>query len=336
MDRLLFKSGELRLFIVQVQAKMEMDSEKLAKLTGVSGRTVRDWRREKFNPTKEHIEKMSELSGITIPEYKILSSYWYVKRAARLGGKRTFELYGLLGTKESRSKGGKSSWLKRKNNPELWNKYTNTILRPEESVDLAEFIGIMLGDGGMTRFQCVIYLNSDTDQEFAHYVCDLVEKLFGLKAAIYKSKREKVWRVSISGVNLVEYLKLKGLSIGNKVHLQVEVPPWIWAKSEYIKACIRGLIDTDGCFALHRYKVNGTQYCYPKICFTNRSEPILDFVDKGLKQLGFNPKRTFMYEVWLHRHSEARKYLEEIGTRNYRPNVKKILEGGPDGKAQVC
>lgn len=327
MDKLSFIEGDLSSFISEVEVKLGVRSEKLAKLIGISGRTLRDWKKEKFNPSSEAIFELSKLSGIAVPKHKNLPQYWYIKRAGALGGKRSFELYGLLGNKADKVKGGKSSWLKRKNDPELWNKYTNLILKPEESVDLAEFIGIMLGDGNITRFQCAIYLNSDTDQEYAEYVCSLVKKLFALKAVIYKSKREKVWRVSISSVNLVEYLKLKGLAIGNKVHLQVEVPPWIWAKPEYIRACVRGLIDTDGCFTLHKYKVNGTQYCYPKICFTNRSEPILDFVDKGLIQLGFSPKRTFKYKVWLHKQKEIEKYLDEVGTRNYRPNVKTILEG---------
>lgn len=93
----------------------------------------------------------------------------------------------------------------------------------------------------------------------------------------------------------------------------------------YVKVCIRGLVDTDGCFALHRYRVNGKEYCYPKICFSNRSEPLLEFVYQGLKQLGFNPKRTYKYQVWIHNQNETRRYLKEIGTNNYKPAVKQIL-----------
>lgn len=327
MDRLSFKSGELKLFIQQVQDKLGVDSEGLAKLVGLSGRTIRDWKREKFKPTGKHILRMSEISKVKIPQHETLPLYWNISKAAQLGGKRTFELYGLLGTKESRSKGGISSWLKRKNNPELWKKYTNPIKRPAESTDLAEFIGIMLGDGGLTHFQCSIYLNSETDQEFAYYITNLVKKLFGIEPKIYIHKKHKVWRVSISGVNLVEYLTSKGLYLGNKVHLQVGVPDWISTKEGYMRACIRGLVDTDGCFTIHRYRVKNKVYAYPKLAFSNRSEPILQFVYQGLKQLGFNPKRTFEYGVWLHNQQEVRRYLQEIGTRNYKPSVKKILGG---------
>lgn len=327
MDRLSFKNGELRNFIEQVQNRLGVNTNELAELVGLSGRTIRDWKREKFKPSKDVIIKISTLSGVRIPQYETLSPFWNATTSGRLGGKKVYKLYGLLGTRESRVKGGVMSWYRRKKDPDLLKKYTNSFKKPRESSNFAEFIGIMLGDGGMTHFQCSIYLNSDTDQEFAYYVRDLVNKLFGIMPKIYIHRKHKVWRVSVSGVNLVEYLRFKGLSIGNKVHLQVGVPDWIWSQIDYVKACIRGLIDTDGCFALHRYKVNGKEYCYPKTCFTNRSEPLLDFVFQGLKQLGFNPKRTYKYGVWLHNQNEVRRYLKEVGTRNVKPSVKKILGG---------
>lgn len=327
MDRLSFNSGELNTFIKEVQTRLGVNSNQLAKLVGLSGRTIRDWRRELFNPSNEAVLKLSLLSGIPIPKHRILSRYWYTNKAAKLGGKRTYELHGLLGTKETRSKGGKNSWAKRRNNPELLKKYMNSITKPEESTDLAEFIGIMLGDGGLTTYQCTIYLSSETDQEYAKYIKKLIRKLFNLTPGIYKHKKWKMLKVSVSGINLVEYLKQKGLCIGNKVLLQATVPQWIWDTPEYMKVCIRGLIDTDGCFALHKYKVNRKEYCYPKICFSNRSQPLLDFVYQGLKQLGFNPKKTYKYGVWLHNQNEVRKYLKEIGTRNLKPSVKRVLGG---------
>lgn len=288
---------------------------------------MRDWKREKFNPQKEILLKFSRLSQIPLPTHHVLPQFWHNKIAAKLGGKKTYELYGLLGDRKSRSKGGKISWLRRRENPELRKKYVKSFKIPKESEDLAELFGIILGDGGLTRYQCIIYLNSDTDREFAFYVQKLIKKLFDSKPSIYESKKERLWKVSIGGVDLVEYLNSKGLCLGNKVLLQVRVPNWIWVKEEYTKACIRGLVDTDGCFTIHKYRVNNKVYAYPKLAFSNRSEPILQFVYQGLKQVGFNPKRTFRYGVWLHNQDEVRKYLKEIGTRNLKPSVKKILGG---------
>lgn len=327
MDRLSFNPGGLSTFVQEVQHKLGLRSDDLARLIGFSGRTLRDWKREKFNPSKEAILKLSKLSQIPLPAYQILPQFWHNRIAGKLGGKKTFELYGLLGNKESRSKGGKISWLKRQGDPELRKKYVKTFKIPKESEDLAELFGIILGDGGLTRYQCVVYLNSDTDQEFALYVQNLIDKLFNSRPSIYKTRKDHVWKVSIGGVDLVEYLNSKGLSLGNKVLLQVGVPEWISTKEEYVRACIRGLVDTDGCFSIHTYKVKNKSYSYPKMAFSNRSEPILRFVYQGLKQLSFNPKRTFRYGVWLHNQQEVRRYLKEIGTRNYKASVRKILGG---------
>lgn len=328
MYRLKFKRGDLNRFIQSVEIKLDISVKEMAKRLNVSARTLRDWKREKFNPNDEAIKKLSGWSLISIPKHIILNRYWYVKKGAKLGGIKAYKLYGLLGNKETRAKGGWMSWIKRKNDPDLWKKYLNTFSKPQESKELAEFIGIMLGDGGMTKGQITIYLSSVTDRQFAKYVVGLIKKLFDLKASIKNVQKSHILRVSLSGINIVKYLIEKGLKIGNKVHLQVGVPDWIWKKNEYIKACVRGLIDTDGCFVIHRYSVKGKKYQYSKLSFSNKSEPILNFVYQGLKRLGYNPKRTIDYDVWLHNQNEVKRYLKEIGTKNIKPNVKKILSGG--------
>jgi len=328
MDRLKFKKGNLRQFIQLVENKSDLNLEEIAKRLKISSRTLRDWKREKFNPNSEAINKLNRLSSVPIPKHKILNKYWYVKKGAKLGGIKAYKLYGLLGNKKTRAKGGWMSWIKRKNDPDLWKKYLNTFSKPRESKELAEFIGIMLGDGGMTRGQITIYLSSITDQKYAEYVVDLIKKLFALKASIKNVQKSYVLRIGLSGINVVKYLVEKGLKIGNKVRLQVGVPDWIWKKDDYIASCIRGLIDTDGCFVIHRYTIKGKKYEYPKITFSNKSEPILNFVYKGLRKLGFNPKRTIEFDVWLHNQNEVRRYIKEIGPENIKPTVKIILAGG--------
>ena len=90
---------------------------------------------------------------------------------------------------------------------------------------------------------------------------------------------------------------------------------------EYSAACLRGLMDTDGGVFLHKYRVNGKIYSYKKICFTNRSVPLLDFVEETLLRLGFNPKKILKVEnkkVWLYNSNEVEEYLGLVGTSNQR------------------
>ena len=118
--------------------------------------------------------------------------------------------------------------------------------------------------------------------------------------------------------NLNEFLCVLGLKTGNKVKQQVDVPLWIKNNRKYFKYCLRGLMDTDGGIFVHRYKVNGKKYSYLKLSFSNMSQPLRVFVYQTLTDLGFNPKLAGNKHVWLYSDSEARRYLDIVGSSNYR------------------
>jgi hypothetical protein len=109
--------------------------------------------------------------------------------------------------------------------------------------------------------------------------------------------------------------------MSNKAKQQVDAPDWIKNNKEYSIACLRGLMDTDGGVFLHKYKVHGKQYSYKKISFTNKSTPLILFVFEILRVLGFTPKLRDTLEikrVWLYNEHEVNRYLEVVGTSNYR------------------
>jgi intein/homing endonuclease len=127
--------------------------------------------------------------------------------------------------------------------------------------------------------------------------------------------------IYLNGINLVNYLVKIGLRVGNKVKQQVDVPDWIKKSKEFRIACVRGLMDTDGGVFLHKYKVNGKVYAYKKICFTNRSVPLLIFVNDVLKEIGLTPKMITKVEnkkVWLYNKQEVEQYLNLVGSHNSR------------------
>ena len=80
-------------------------------------------------------------------------------------------------------------------------------------------------------------------------------------------------------------------------------------------------MDTDGGVFLDRYTVNGKEYCYKKVCFTNKSMPLIDFVYQTLIKFGFHPKTYSDNKVWLYSYKEANRYLSEIGSSNQRLNL---------------
>ncbi len=195
---------------------------------------------------------------------------------------------------------------------------TSKLNRSEYS---AEFFGIMLGDGHLGKEQIQITLSTIVDKQYAIYVINLYKIIFGYKPKMFKKSDCNALCIYKNSVKLVNLLVKNGLKIGNKVKQQVSVPEWIVKNKRYSRLCCRGLMDTDGCIVIHKYKVNGKLYKYKKLIFTNHSIPLSDFVFNTLKSIGLNPKMVIRLEkrrVWLYNSNEVIKYLDIIGSSNYR------------------
>ncbi len=315
-----FKTGDQKKFLNSVKEKLGFSWEDIASDFGLSGRTLRDWRNETLLGQKEVLVGLSKKAGIPLPlviEEK--EEWWSAKAWSARANVIRMKMYGPPGTPEGRSKGGKMSQLYRKIHPE---KYigTNTILRntfnfPDNSIALAEFIGIMLGDGGVGKYQAMITLDAKADKEYVNYVVSLMNSLFGVKPSLYL-KAENVVVIHISGVELIEFLLTKGLCIGSKLRANIGLPGWIVENLDYSKACIKGLVDTDGCFFKHKYQVGGKQYEYKKIAFVSYIPQLIADVKKQLLLLGFNPKIQDRKRLFLYNQNEAVRYFREIGTSN--------------------
>jgi len=289
-----FRDGEQRKFLLEVASKSGLSTEQLSKMVGFSARNYRDWIREKFAIASSATDMLSGYFGVLLPEDKnILAERWkeMKSKSGEVGGRACFEKYGSPGTSEGRRRGGsKALALLRARGIIPIKKVFN--LPVGFNRDLAEFIGIELGDGGITKWQCVITLNSVADSDYVKFVSLLIKKLFGEYPKIYKDKTSLAVDLCIHGVSFLAYLKTIGIEGGNKVKRQVGVPKWVSIKTEYKLACLRGLMDTDGGVFAHRYKVNGKEYVYNQVCFTNQSVPLLIFVKNTLEDLGMHPKFT--------------------------------------------
>lgn len=64
------------------------------------------------------------------------------------------------------------------------------IFCPQKNEELAEFVGIMLGDGGITKRQVIVTLNPKTDKAYSIFVKKLMERLFKIKPSMFYEKEE--------------------------------------------------------------------------------------------------------------------------------------------------
>jgi len=239
---------------------------------------------------------------------------------SRLGGLRRIQLYGNPGTSEGRIRGGRKTVSLFHKDP-LLAKRKGFIIRkeiryPSKCAELAELIGVILGDGGLAgNHQLTISFNINTDKEYSIFLGKILRKLFLVDYCIHRRKGCNGADIVVNSSNLIDFLLKRGLVAGNKVKNQVDIPGWIYEKLEYQKACVRGLIDTDGSFYSHKYNSNGEEYNYLKLCFVNCSKPLLNSVFKILKRLNFN---AYLHgnQIFIHSREGIKKYFEGIGSHN--------------------
>lgn len=189
----------------------------------------------------------------------------------------------------------------------------------KHSAELAEFLGIMLGDGHITRTQIMVTLEKDLD--YAYYVKKLMRELFRAKPKIFVSQKGyyTVYFGSCA-ISKSKWLLKQGMAY-NKDRRQIKIPGWVFQEKNYLQAMIRGLVDTDG--SIHRLKWGG------QISFCNASKPLLYGFRKALLILGFNPSKISGRNVYLTRKPDILRYIKSIGFKKIKTsNTFKKLVGG--------
>ena len=295
----------------------------IARICSVSERTVRDWRREKFLADFDSLKKILNKTNLEIPKnIEIKDPFWYVHKGAKIGGKlgaeACFKKYGYYGGNPEYRKKKWYEWWERKG------KYEKNFLfrekdiqKPQKSIDLAEFVGIVLGDGCITKYQITFTLHSVDDKKYGEFIIKLIKKLFNISVGVCSDKSALANRYYISRTKLVNFcIKELGLKMGNKIKQQVDIPNWIKANEFYARACVRGLVDTDGCIFNHKYKVKGKQYDYKKLSFTSYSKPLRESFFKILKQNGLNPRIAQDRDVRIDSIIDMKNYFKIFNSNN--------------------
>lgn len=323
VNRVKFLPNKQKTFLLEIQNKSGLSTEGLANIAGITPRSYRDWKRGKLNMDFNTVLKFSNRFDVILPEdVFLMEKRWreYKSAVAVRGGVACYKKYGNPSTIEGRRKGGAQalSILRERGVIPPKKLYSFPTQYCEK---LAEYVGAILGDGGLSSTQLQITLNSIKDKDYALFLRKTGRKLFGEEPKMIKKKNQNALCLYYNGVSLSNYLVNIGLKIGNKIKLQVDVPSWIKSERRYRIACLRGLMDTDGGVFIHRYEVNNRQYSYKKICFTNYSVPLLSFVKETLEELGFTPKiitRVENKKVWLYNEQEVKSYMTIVGSHNER------------------
>lgn len=251
-------------------------------------------------------------------EKRLLSEEIYNRLCSFIG--RRFDEYVIarLDDNWGRSKGGQASPKNQKH-----------FSYPKRSKKLAETFGIILGDGHISEYSrgkkvrvfCVrIAGNSFSDASYIKkYIPALFKEVFNENGSIIQCKSSNCAYFTIYGKEMITFLKKKGLKPGNKVKNNVGIPDWIKRDKNFLKGCIRGLIDTDG--SVHKIsRINNGL----RLDFTNRSRRLLSDTRDALISLGFSPSKIINdSHFFLSRQAEVDRYTKEIGFGNSK-NLKRM------------
>jgi hypothetical protein len=321
--RVIFPSSEQQKFLRKALKNSNLSWSLFAGKIGVHKRTLNDWKREEYSMPFNIVKKISRISKVKIPkDIEIKEPFWYVYKGAKIGGKMgalaCLKKYGRIGGDPEYRKKKWYEWWKRKGryiNSWLFKK--KSIKKARKSVDLAEFIGIMLGDGSIALRQAQVDLNKKNEKKYQKFVNQLIKKLFGIIPSIHYRRISNGIRSVVSSSELCDYLITLGLSRG-KGEKAKAIPQWILNNQKYQLACLRGLMDTDGCVFTHRYKVNGKFYSYKKLAFKNHSYPLIKSIYDFLKNIGFHHPRITKNrkEVRIESKDDVQKYFRLIGFHN--------------------
>ncbi|MFA6269339.1 MAG: LAGLIDADG family homing endonuclease [archaeon] len=278
-ERLKFKSGMQKEFIKQIKQKSGLTWQRLAEFVNLSEHTLRvDWATEVSTVPLSCAKNL--LDKVPFESWEIIQSQWVDKVLVKNWGQK--------------KAGGKNK---------------KVLVVPTKSEGLAEVFGVILGDGNLNPKTITITGNL---YEKAHhkYISGKIQKLFGLKACTYNSKRCKATNLLINSVEFVKYFRANGFMIGDKIKNKSSLPRWIFEKEEYACGALRGLLDTDG--GIYQKQKN---YKRAIIEFQTESSDIRCNICELLRKVGFTPSKSDV-NVRIQKQEEVRRFLSLVGCAN--------------------
>jgi DNA-binding transcriptional regulator WhiA len=180
----------------------------------------------------------------------------------------------------------------------------------DKNGDLAELIGVILGDGHIEVFprseSLSLFSHSD-DHGFVSRYSDLIQKIFKKKPYVAKRKGENCIKISIYENKISSRLNIPSGARGKK---EISVPNWILSNTEFIVRYLRGLYEAEGSYCVH--KPTRTY----KLFFSNRNQSLLKNVFLLVKKLGFNPHMRYC-DVQVSRKAEVCALIKLLQFRKY-------------------
>ncbi len=176
--------------------------------------------------------------------------------------------------------------------------------------DLAELIGVILGDGYIGAFPRTEVLRIVANAKNAGFIsryAALVEQVFQKVPTVKKRNSTNAVDITIYEKYIARRLDMQ---TGAKTHMLLPIPLWIEASRYYTIRYLRGLYEAEGSISHHP-----KSYTH-KFQFANTHQSLLDNVFNSLVKLGFHPHRS-KKQIQISRKEEVQKLENLLEFRIY-------------------
>lgn len=213
------------------------------------------------------------------------------------------------------------------------------ITKPKMGKELAEEIGIHIGDGSLGiykktgHYDYTISGGLEDKAYLLEFIVPLLHKLFHLKPYIQRHNKKKYFMLKYSSKQLVALKQNIGLPVGPKGNISI---PIVVLESGFILDCLRGIFDTDGAL-LFKSRHRDENY-YPVIKLFSKSKILVKQVDQLLKKEGIvanirysvthHDKRGFsnvINEMYINGENNLNKFMRNISFSNIKHLTKYLI-----------
>ena len=187
------------------------------------------------------------------------------------------------------------------------------------NANISELIGVIIGDGNIydkRPHYVEITGNPISDRYyFELYLMKLIYKNLHYSPKLFF--REGGIRIRINNKIFVEWIKDLGIPSGKYKFSKVFIPKPIKKSRKYLKFCLRGILDADGCVTFDKRKVYKSTYI--RIALRMKNPRILSEISLGMKTFKINTTLSHKREIlYINGYKEVKKYLRIIGFSNSR------------------
>ncbi len=196
-------------------------------------------------------------------------------------------------------------------------------IKTKKNPSLAEVMGIILGDGSLyysekfAAYQLRISGHKfDDEAYFLKIVKPLFEKVFLVKFYIKKSKKRKSIWLCVQRKDVFVTVESLGFPHGNKKKNRVRIPFWIRKNKKLMRACIRGIFDTDG--SVYPKSKN---HKFSALWIKSGIPSLLEDIVHALRTLGYSPhvwKGNGTPYACIYKKEDVFRFAREVGFNNQK------------------